>query len=403
MTEPVLTLKPGREKTVRRRHPWIFSGAVAHLDGGPGLGDTVVVRSAAGEFLARAAYSPHSQIRARVWSWDGQDHIDADFVAGRIARSVAARAPLAQVTDAVRLVNAESDGVPGLVVDRYADVVVCQFLTAGAEYWKGAIVDALAGLPGVTGVYERSDVDAREKEGLQPSAGVLGGAPPPDEIVIWEKAGGGSASAGSRWRFAVDVRRGHKTGFYLDQRDNRSLVADLALGKKALNVFAYTGAFTVCALLNGATAAVSLDSSAPALALAARNLELNGLAAADLIAADAFKALRDFRDRGETFDLIILDPPKFAHATAQINRAARAYKDLNWLALRLLNPGGYLVTFSCSGLVSEDLFQKIVFGAALDAGREAQILRRLGQASDHPVLLSFPEAAYLKGFVCRVA
>jgi len=310
---------------------------------------------------------------------------------------------LTETTNAMRLVNAESDGLPGLVVDRYANFIVCQFLTAGADYWKPTLVEILASGSGVVGVYERSDVDVRAKEGLQSQTGVAWGDAPPDLVEVWEAAPARVGQVGERWRFGVDIMRGHKTGFYLDQRENRRLLAEYARGQKILNVFAYTGAFTVSSAWGGAREIISVDSSAPALALAAHNLALNRLPTTGLTEADAFKALREYRDRGETFDVIVLDPPKFAHAESQINKATRAYKDINWLALRLLNPGGHLFTFSCSGLITEDLFQKVLFGAALDAGREVQLIRRLSQATDHPVLLSFPEAAYLKGFVCRAA
>jgi 23S rRNA (cytosine1962-C5)-methyltransferase len=398
VADPTLILRPGREKSVLRRHPWIFSGAVARVEGEAEPGDTVAVKSASGDFLARAAYNPHSQIVGRIWSWNQATRIDVEFFRERIARSIAARAGLAETTNAMRLVYAESDGVPGLIVDRYADFVVCQFLTAGAEKWKQEIADVLAGLPGVAGVYERSDVDVRAKEGLREQVGELRGASPPELVEIWESTPDGKGV----WRYAVDVRRGHKTGFYLDQRESRKIIAGLARRQKILNTFSYTGAFTINTQWRNTTIAISLDSSQPALDLAKHNLSLNNLPPGELINADAFTQLREYRDQGETFDLIVIDPPKFAHSESQIKKASRAYKDINWLALRLLNPGGHLITFSCSGLVSEELFQKILFGAALDAKRDVQIVQRLGQASDHPILLSFPEAAYLKGFVCRV-
>lgn len=396
MPEPTLILKPNREKSVLRRHPWIFSGAVARLEGSAEPGQTVVVKSDSGEFLARAGYSPKSQIVARIWSWTESENVDAVFFANRLARSIAARNSLTETTNALRLVNAESDGIPGLLADRYGDFVVCQFLSAAAERWKNEITELCLSLPDVVGVYERSDVDVRSKEGLKSSEGVLGGEAPPELIEIWEQS-----LSSDHWRFAVDVKNGHKTGFYLDQRENRKVASEYARRQKTLNVFSYTGAFAVAAYWNGAESVTSVDSSGPSLTLAERNLALNQLPIAGLTEADAFKILREYRDRNDTFDLIILDPPKFAHTEAQINKASRAYKDLNWLAFRLLNPGGHLITFSCSGHISEDLFQKILFGAALDAKRDVQIIRRLGQASDHPVLLSFPEAAYLKGFVCR--
>jgi 23S rRNA (cytosine1962-C5)-methyltransferase len=398
--EPVLVLKPGREKTVMRRHPWIFSGAVGEIVGEPKAGETVAIHSSAGAFLARAAYSPKSQISARIWTWNPDEEINQAFFESRIRGSLGKRAELTHHTNAMRLINAESDGLPGLFADKYGDVVVCQFLTVGAERWKTIIASLLMSLSGASTVYERSDVDVRAKEGLATSEGVLCGGPISGPLEIWEENPQDSVSP---WNFLVDVQTGHKTGFYLDQRDNRRIVAELAGQRDVLNVFAYTGAFTVTALAGGARSTVSIDSSGPSLMMARQNLERNGLPPDGLLEADAFKALREYRDSGSAFDLIVLDPPKFARTMAQVNRAARAYKDLNWLAFRLLRPGGYLVTFSCSGAISEDLFQKILFGAALDAGRDVQIVRRLGQASDHPVLLSFPEAAYLKGFVCLVA
>ena len=390
--ELFLTLKPYREKSVLQRHPWIFGGAVASVSGEPERGDTVTVRASDGAFLARAAYSPHSQIVGRIWSWDESETINGSFFARRITLAMRARDALAETTNALRWVNAESDGLPGLIVDRYADFAVCQFLAAGADRWKREIVDVIASQPGIVGVYERSDVDVRAKEGLKAKTGVLHGEPPPALVEVYE----------SENRFLVDIAHGHKTGFYLDQRDNRKTVAEFARDRDVLNAFAYTGAFTVAAWRGGARSVTSIDSAAQALAVAERNLTLNGAPTDGVREGDVFKVLREYRDSGQTFDLIILDPPKFAQTQAQLNKATRAYKDINWLAFRLLRPGGTLVTFSCSGLVSADLFQKIIFGAALDAKRDAQIVRWLSQASDHPVRLAFPEGAYLKGLVCRV-
>lgn len=390
--EPVMQLKPGREKSVVQRHPWIFGGAVAKITGEPAPGDTLMVRASTGAFLAHAAYSPSSQIAGRIWSWDEAQSIDAAFFNQRIGRAIAARASLTQSTNAMRWVNAESDGLPGLIVDRYAGFAVCQFLTAGTERWKDEICQVLAARPEIQGVYERSDVDVRTKEGLPARRGVLWGETPMAAVDVAE----------GPWRFLVDIVHGHKTGFYLDQRDNRRAVAALAAGREVLNAFAYTGAFAVAALAAGARSVVSIDSSRPALELAAQNLALNGLPPDGFREGDVFKVLREYRDQGTLFDMVILDPPKFAQTQAQVQRAARAYKDINWLACRVLRPGGYLVTFSCSGLVPAELFQKIVFGAALDAQREGQIVQWLAQASDHPVRLTFPEGFYLKGLVCRI-
>ncbi len=401
---PSVSLKPGREKSVLRRHPWIFSGAIENVEGDPRSGETVEVRAADGAPLASGAYSPRSQISVRVWTFDPTEPVTAAFFRARLTRAFAARqslisnlqSPLSSpvTSHASRLVNAESDGLPGLVVDRYAEYLVCQFLTAGAEHWKREIVTLLADLLPCAGIYERSDVDVREKEGLSPISGVLAGSPPPDLVEIDEHA----------CRFAVDVRHGHKTGFYLDQRENRALAAEYADGRETLNGFAYTGGFGVWALKGGAANVVNLEASAAALDLAGHNLALNGLDASKVenIAGDVFKVLRQYRDARRQFDLIILDPPKFAESRSQVERAARGYKDINLLAFKLLGPGGLLFTFSCSGLITPGLFQKIVAGAALDAGRDAQILQRLTQAPDHPVALNFPEGEYLKGLVCRV-
>ncbi len=408
---PAVILKSGREKSLQRRHPWVFSGAIASVDGDAGAGETVEVRAADGTPLALGAYSPHSQITVRVWTFDPTESITPHFFRDRLTRALRARSALGSDVHstgpedfppatfhlpltAYRLVNAESDGLPGLVVDRYGEYLVCQFLSAGAEYWKREIVTLLADLLPSAGIYERSDVDVREKEGLPSATGVLAGSPPPDLVEIEEYG----------CRFDVDVRGGHKTGFYLDQRDNRALVAQYAEGREVLNGFAYTGAFGVWALKSGAVRVTNVESSAAALELARHNVELHGLDASKVenVAGDVFHVLRQYRDSRRQFDLIVLDPPKFADSRSQVEKASRGYKDINLLAFKLLKPGGVLFTFSCSGLITPDLFQKIVAGAALDAGRDAQIIRRMTQAPDHPVALNFPEGEYLKGLVCRV-
>ena len=367
------------------------------MQGAAEPGDTVVVRSAAGEFLGRAAFSPTSQIRARMWTFREAETIDEAFLSARLAAAVSARASLAGDTNAVRLVFGENDGLPGLVVDRYGDVAVAQFLGVGPERWKPEIVAALREHAGVATVLERSEAGVRKLEGLPPVQGVLVGEQPGEPIEIWEKRNGSDET----WTFAVDVLGGHKTGFYLDQRVARGVVAGLSAGQRVLNMFGYTGGFSVAAYRGGATHVTTVDSSAPALALAERNLAVNGCPPGDLVKADAFSDLRARRDRGERYGLIILDPPKLAANEREIPRAARAYKDINWLACRLLEPGGHLVTFSCSGAISDDLFAKIVAGGALDAGRELAIVARLDQPADHPVRLSFPEGRYLKGLVAR--
>ena len=387
--EPTLVLRPGREKSLRRRHPWIFSGGVARVEGSPPPGQTVLVTSATGEVLGRASYAPASQLRARMWTFDDETAVDDALVTARVLDAVARRDHLVAITDAARLVFSEADGVPGVIADRYGDSIVVQFGSAGADRWREVVADALFSLPGVRCVYERSDVDAREREDLQPRTGLLRGALPDEETIISERG----------QRYAVAIAEGQKTGFYLDQRNARALVAEHAAGRRVLNAFSYTGAFSVIAAVHGATSITSLDSSAAALDGARRNAELNGVEAGEHIVGDAFAELRTLRDKARQYDLIMLDPPKLAQTEAHVARATRAYKDLNLIAAKLLAPGGILMTFSCSGGVNAELFQKVVAGAALDAKRTMRIIGRLDQPSDHPVPLSFPEAAYLKGLV----
>ncbi len=389
-----LILKPGREKSLLRRHPWVFSGAIGQLNGDPAPGATVDVRAADGAFLARAAYSPASQIRARVWTFDPDEAVDVEFFRRRLAAALARRATpgLAAASDAFRLVHAESDQIPGLVVDRYGDVLVLQVLTAGSEFWRETLADLLLELTGVRAIYERSDADVRELEGLQPRTGLLRGLVIDSRIVIQEYG----------LKFTVDIATGHKTGFYLDQRANRNRVGQLAAGRDVLNCFCYTGGFSIHAARGGAKSVVSVDTSADALVAGQENAALNGIQAEGLewLEADVFTALRKFRDQNRSWDLIVLDPPKFAPTAAQAEKAARGYKDINRLAFKLLRPGGILTTFSCSGGIDAALFQKIVASAALDAGVEAQIVEYMAQGPDHPVSIHFPEGAYLKGLVC---
>ncbi len=389
-----LVLKPGREKSLKRRHPWVFSGAVAKVQGEPGPGETVGVWSATGEFLAVAAYSPRSQIVARVWDWK-ERVVDGAFFNERIGRSVAQRRVLLDGTDtdALRLIHGESDGLPGVVADRYGDTVVLQLTSAGAERWRDAIADALLEASGAARIWERSDAEVRNLEGLSVATGPLRGRREPTQITVTENG----------LMFQVDLEHGHKTGFYLDQRDNRRRLRELARGRDALDGFCYTGGFALNAQAGGARSVTAVESSAGALELARANAKLNDLAGADWIEGDVFQLLRRFRDQGRTFDLIVLDPPKFAPTAAHAAKAARAYKDINLLAFKLLRPAGLLMTFSCSGGVTSDLFQKVIAGAALDAGVDAQIIERLGPGADHPVALNFPEGEYLKGLICRVA
>ncbi len=422
-------LKPGREKPVRRHHPWIFSGAVALVKGGATDGDIADVVASDGTWLARGMINRKSQIVVRLLTFKYDEAIDETFWRSRLERAMAGRAMLAASDDttAYRLVNAESDGLPGLVVDRYGDYLVTQFLTLGVERWKQDIVGQVGNLlyrgqvgslP-YKGVYDRSDVDVRDKEGLPQTRGVLAGDEPPDLVEIRE----------NNLRFLVDVKRGHKTGFYLDQRDNRRKVAPYLRGCQVLNCFAYTGAFAVYAMSAGAKSVTNVDTSAEALELARKNADLNATQlrhserseeppslkaetlrfaqgdtspGVEYVVGDVFAELRRFRAERRAFDAIILDPPKFAQNDQQLARAARGYQDINRVAMNILRPGGILATFSCSGLVSPDLFQKIVFSASLEAEREVQIVEKLGQSSDHPILATLPESEYLKGFICRV-
>jgi len=389
-------LKKGRERSLLRYHPWVFSGAVKGTEGALKPGETVEVFSDEGRFLGRGAYSPASQIRVRIWTFDGKEAVDAGFFQERIRASIHLRESfqIPEQTNAFRLLSAEADGLPGLIVDRYADFLVCQFLSAGAEHWKAAVVEQLRALTGVENIYERSDVDVRQKEGLEQVRGLISGQAPPPLIEIEE---GGI-------RFFVDIHHGHKTGFYLDQRDNRRLVRSHANGKEVLNCFAYTGGFGLAAVKGGAGHVTNVEDSAGLVEMIEKNLELNGFGKdrCTNVKADVFKLLRRYEREGRLFDVIILDPPKFAESQAHLARACRGYKDINLLAFRLLRPGGLLFTFSCSGLMKMELFQKIVADAAIDAGRDAQVLGWLGQSADHPIRLSVPESLYLKGLLLCV-
>jgi 23S rRNA (cytosine1962-C5)-methyltransferase len=395
-----LILHPGKEKSLLRRHPWIFAGAVDRLEGKARPGDTVDVVAGSGKFagqvLARAAWSPASQIRARVWSFDAGETIDDAFFKRRVAAAAGRRAALPELADqqGVRLIHAESDGLPGVIADRYGDTVVVQLTSAGAEKWRKAIVGALQKATGCARVYDRSDSEVRAREGLEPTSGWLGGEAPSGDILIEEHG----------VRMKVDVVGGHKTGFYLDQRDNRRLLRELTAGRRVLNCFCYTGGFSLQALAGGAREVISVDSSEPALETARANLALNpqlDAGRAQWRCANVFDELRRQCEAGERFDLIILDPPKFAPSASHVERAARAYKDINLNAFKLLSPGGLMMTYSCSGGVDLDTFQRIVAGAALDAGRDARIVKRLQGAADHPVALAFPEGEYLKGLLVQ--
>ncbi|MDM0011175.1 class I SAM-dependent rRNA methyltransferase [Variovorax sp. J22P168] len=393
-----LRLRPGKERSLLRRHPWVFESAIAK--GGGDAGETVRIESDDGRFLAWAAFSPHSKIRARAWSFDESQRIDGAFLAARVAQAVRARSLFDLQSDGVRLVHGEADGLPGLIVDRYGDTLVAQFLSAGVERWKAPLADALLAATGLERLYERSDASGREREGLKPVTGWLRGTGP-TELTIREH----------QWRLGLDVATGHKTGFYLDQRDSRKRFAELAAQRRfrqVLNCFCYTGGFTVAALAGlQATGAVegaeltSIDSSLPALERARAHVALNGFerARTEFLDADVNASLRRFVEEGRRFDAIVLDPPKFAPTVAHAERAARAYKDLNRQAFKLLAPGGHLLTFSCSGGIGADLFHKIVASAGIDAGVDGYITERLGAAPDHPMTIEFPEGEYLKGLV----
>jgi len=392
-----IILKKGREKSLLRKHPWVFSGAIQEVIGNPTAGETVDVVDNHDHFLARAAYSPTSSIRARVWTFNFEDEVNEKFLYEKLRIANNYRITnnfLNLYTNTYRLIHAESDGLPGLVVDRYGDLLVLQILSAGIEFWRSEIIDNLVEITKINKIYERSDVEVRKLEGLEQRVGAVHGDNLETEVEICENG----------LKFLVDVARGQKTGFYIDQRENRKTIQSYVENKEVLNCFSYTGAFSVYALAAGAKHVTSIESSEDANQLAKRNLEINDLliGRTTLMQSDVFSELRTMRDKALSYDVIILDPPKFAPTTSQVKSAARGYKDINLLAFKLLKPGGKLITFSCSGGVSQNLFQKIIADAALDAGKNAKIIRYLFQGPDHPVALNFPEGAYLKGLVCQV-
>ena len=386
-----IRLKDGKERSLLRRHPWVFDGAIA--SGGADAGETVRIESHGGQFLGWAAFSPRSKIRARVWSFNEAQRIDASFLIARIAQAIDARARFDIKSDGLRLIHGESDGLPGLVVDRYADTLVAQFSSYGAEKWKSVIAEALLTQTGLTRLYERSDANVRSLEGLPEVTGWMAGSGDTG-ITITEHG----------WRLSLDVAAGHKTGFYLDQRDSRQKFAAYTRRlqfKDVLNCYCYTGGFTVAALAGGAGHVTSIDSSGPAIERAKANVALNGFDASrtTMLDADVNASLRQYLKDGRSFDAIVLDPPKFAPTALHAERAARAYKDINRLALAILAPRGVLFTYSCSGGINADLFHKIVASAGTDAGVDAFICERMGGAPDHPMTIAFPEGEYLKGLV----
>ncbi|EKO3451543.1 class I SAM-dependent methyltransferase [Vibrio fluvialis] len=394
---PAIYLVKGREKSLRRKHPWVFSRGISKIEGEPGLGDTVDVYTHEGQWLAKAAYSPHSQIRARVWSFE-KEAIDTAFFVKRIQQAQLLRDDLIERDGLTgyRLIAAESDGLPGITIDKYQDFLVCQLLSAGAESQKDALVEALKQCFPTCSIYERSDVAVRKKEGLEERVGVLHGELPPKSVVIEENG----------VKISVDIVGGHKTGFYLDQRDSRFQSMKYVKNKDVLNCFSYTGGFGLYALKGGAKRVINADVSQPALDTAKFNAELNEFdiskKRAVFLNADVFKLLREYRDQGTKFDVVIMDPPKFAESKAQLNGACRGYKDINMLAMSIIKSGGTLLTYSCSGLMDLALFQKIIADAAIDAGRTVKFVERFEQAADHPVDTAYPEGFYLKGFACKV-
>ncbi len=395
MTPSVILVK-GREKSLHRRHPWIFSRGIERIKGEPELGQTVDIYDHQGKWLAKGAYSPHSQIRVRIWTFDENEKIDIAFFQRRLTDAYQLRIQLAKRDNLTgyRMIAAESDGLPGITIDRYDNFFVCQLLSAGAEYQKDNLVAALIKTYPDCHIYERSDVSVRKKEGLKERTGILHGELPPKSLVIHE----------NNIKIQVDIQSGHKTGFYLDQRDSRQASLKYVQNKRVLNCFCYTGGFGLYALKGGAKEVVNVDVSEPALNIAKSNIVLNeyDLTRAQFINADVFKLLREYRDKGEKFDVIIMDPPKFAESKGQLTGACRGYKDINMLAMQVLNPGGILLTYSCSGLMDNALFQKILADAALDAGRRMQFIERFEQAADHPIDSAYPEGFYLKGFACYV-
>ncbi len=389
-----LILKKGREKPLKHKHPWIFSGAVERIEGDPAPGETVEIRSFGGEFLAQGAYSPESQIQARVWSWLQDQDISPDYFRSKIKQAIQYREQVKYDYPMKRLIHAESDGLPGLVVDQYGEVLVLQLLSVGSDLWRDDLIQILAEETGAKSIYERSDVVVRKLEGLEPRTGLLFGQET-EELLHIEQGG---------LQYWIDIRKGHKTGYYLDQRVNREVVGELCSGLSVLDCFCYSGGFSMQALKNGAESVTLVDESARALKLAEKHILSNQLPAERMTTqkGDVFEVLRKFRDQAKSFDVIILDPPKFAPTASFANRAARGYKDINLLAFKLLKPGGLLATFSCSGGISREFFLRILSGAALDAGVNARIQLHMGQSADHSINLSFPEGTYLKGYGIRV-
>ena len=405
MSSPTLILRPGREKPVRNQHPWVYSGAIERVTGNPEPGDIVTIVTSRGEFAARGYWNPRSMLQARILTWRDEPVNEAWWSAA-FARAIAARRPWLEAGLPCRLAHAESDFLPGLIMDVYPDTAsgerwaVLQALTLGIEVRKAELAAILQRELNAAGIYDRSDVEIRKKEGLGPQKGLLSGRAAPDNRVqVRESAG---------FALAVDLLKGHKTGHYLDQQANHTLLRDLISqrgpGQRLLNLFSYTGSFGLAALAGGAAHITNVDSSQGALDIAEASRALNSFPADSVtsVTGDAFQFLRAAEEAGDRWDVIICDPPKFAHRQSQVDKASRGYKDLNLRCFRLIEPGGQIMTYSCSGAITRDLFHKIVFGALVDSGRQAQIVRELSAGDDHPVALTFPEGEYLKGLLLRV-
>ncbi|PST85162.1 class I SAM-dependent rRNA methyltransferase [Pedobacter yulinensis] len=390
-----IILKKGKEKAAIQRHPWVFSGAVAQIKGKPGNGDVVRLLAFDQEFLGYGFFNGNSRIAVRLMEWDEEKLIDEAWFTARIAQAVSSRRSLlGSGTDTCRIIFSEADFLPGLIADKYGDFLSLQILSAGMERYKDLLIASLVRELQPKGIFDKSDAAARAHEGLEPSSGSLWGEQPPEFLLIKENGIG----------YHVNIAEGQKSGFYCDQRENRMLLAGYAKDKTVLDCFSYSGGFSLNALLQGAAHVTSVDSSSLAIETLKQNTALNAfdLSKTEPIQSDVNKQLRAFRDAGRTFDVIVLDPPKYAPSRSALDRAARAYKDLNRLGMLLLNKGGLLATFSCSGAVDLETFKQIIAWAALDAGKEVQVIRQFTQPEDHPVRLSFPEGEYLKGLLVRV-
>lgn len=390
-------LKKGKEKAVLQRHPWVFSGAIERVKGKPVNGDIVRLADAQGGFMAYGFYNDQSRVALRLLEWKEDVAVDESWFRNRVATAIAGRNEVLSdpKTNTCRLIFSEADYLPGLIVDKYADYLSVQVLTSGMEKMMPVIIDELQQLLKPAGIFDKSDASSRAHEGMEASAGgVLAGQHPPELVEVLENG----------IKYGINIAEGQKSGFYCDQRDNRHILAYFVKGKKVLDCFCYTGGFTLNSLKQGAVSVTSVDSSALAMETLKKHIELNNLDAAQFtpMQGDVNKQLRKLREEGETFDVVVLDPPKYAPSRSALAKASRAYKDLNRLAMLILNKGGLLATFSCSGAMDIDTFKQVLAWAALDAGKEVQFIQQFCQPEDHPIRASFPEGEYLKGLLCRV-